>query len=219
MPLDSTTCFTGAVSCGDMLRSAFRPAALPASDRGRRDCWRHCQSLAFGSRRKLRRRCCSPVSTRVFPSRTIKYMEAAAHGRQIQLSSSLPAHPIGVVAPAFKDLGDGVLGQSRGLDSRSISIPKVHRDEPSRLRRGQDRLWRRTRSPIRQIETETHKAALMEFRKQVVETPAQARGRARPDGARRQGGDRIDRVRERHADERRPVHDARPHRPSRGVTA
>ncbi len=40
-----------------------------------------------------------------------------------------------------------------------------------------------------QIETETHKAALMEFSKQVGEKQPKLAGRTRPDGARRQGGD------------------------------
>jgi hypothetical protein len=64
-------------------------------------------------------------------------------------------------------LGAGILGKPRGFNAIAPHT-EGDRDEPSRLRRGKDRLWR-GKVANKQIETETHKAALMEFRKQVSE--------------------------------------------------
>ncbi len=82
---------------------------------------------------------------------------------------------------AVQGLAQGVLGQSRDLDRAARASRRViainHRDcGAAEIAYGKDKV------KPREVETETHRAALAEFRKQVGAAAAEAQGRDRPDG-------------------------------------
>jgi hypothetical protein len=101
-----------------------------------------------------------------FPEPTIRYME----GRHMvgQYSQfSIAGASIGVVAPVFKDWAPAFWG-NLASSIQLHRIPKViamnHRDcGAAKIAYGEAKVANRD------VETETHKAALMEFRKQVDE--------------------------------------------------
>ena len=101
-----------------------------------------------------------------FPEPTIRYMErrhmVGKYSQFIFAGAS-----IGVVAPAFKDWAQAFwenLAASMEIHSISKVIAMNHRDcGAAKIAYGEENVANR------QIETETHKAALMEFRKQVNE--------------------------------------------------
>ncbi len=101
-----------------------------------------------------------------FPEPTIRYMErrhmVGKYSQFIFAGAS-----IGVVAPAFKDWAQTFwenLAASMEIHSISKVIAMNHRDcGAAKIAYGEAKVANR------HIETETHKAALMEFRKQVNE--------------------------------------------------
>ena len=101
-----------------------------------------------------------------FPEPTIRYMERRHMVRQYSQFIFAGAS-IGVVAPAFKDWAKTFwdnLATSMEIHSISKVIAMNHRDcGAAKIAYGEEKVANR------QIETETHKAALMEFRKQVGE--------------------------------------------------
>ena len=122
-------------------------------------------SLAFGAEGNYEAMLLTCIDPR-FPEPTIKYMEGRHMSRQIQpvlLRRRFDRRGRARV----QDLGAGVLGQSRRLDA-AAPHPEViamnHRDcGAAKIAYGEDEVA----NP--KIETETHKAALMEFKKQVGE--------------------------------------------------
>jgi len=105
-----------------------------------------------------------------FPEPTIKYMEARhMQGKYSQFSFA--GASIGVVAPAFKTWAPA-FWDNLAASIQLHHIPKViamdHRDcGAAKIAYGEAKVANAT------IETETHKAALMEFKKQVKEKQPQ----------------------------------------------
>src|SRR3954463_9710877 len=101
-----------------------------------------------------------------FPQPTINYMKSRKMiGKYSQFTFAGAA--IGVVAPAFKDW-EKTFWDNLAASIQLHNIPKVialdHRDcGAAKIAYGAEKVANR------QVETETHKAALMEFRKQVTE--------------------------------------------------
>jgi carbonic anhydrase len=143
---------------------AFRPPALPSSDGGRR-MLAAMPTLAFAPKGKYEAMLLACIAPR-FPEPTIRYMErrhmAGQYSQFIFAGAS-----IGVVAPAFKDWAKTFwdnLDASIEIHSISKVIAMNHRDcGTAKIAYGDEKVVNR------QFETETHKAALMEFRKQVNE--------------------------------------------------
>jgi Putative carbonic anhydrase len=150
--------------CGDMLRARFDRrrflhltagagliAALPS-----------LALAAEGNHEAMLLTCIDPR----MPEPTIKYMESRhMSGKYSQFS--IAGASIGVVAPEFKDWTPAFWG-NLASSIQLHHIPKViamnHRDcGAAKIAYGEAKVANR------QIETETHKAALMEFRKQVGE--------------------------------------------------
>ena len=148
--------------CGDLLRVRFDRrrflhltvgalAAVPSLALG-----------AYGNYDAMLLTCIDPR----FPEPTIKYMEGRDMvGKYSQFS--IAGASIGVVAPAFKTCAPA-FWDNLAASMELHNIPKViamnHRDcGAAKIAYGADKVA----NP--QIETETHKAALIEFRKQVAE--------------------------------------------------
>jgi carbonic anhydrase len=148
--------------CGDLLRVRFDRrrflhltvgalAAVPSLALG-----------AYGNYDAMLLTCIDPR----FPEPTIKYMEGRDMvGKYSQFS--IAGASIGVVAPAFKTWAPA-FWDNLAASMELHNIPKViamnHRDcGAAKIAYGADKVA----NP--QIETETHKAALIEFRKQVAE--------------------------------------------------
>lgn len=154
----------GCACCADLLRnrfdrrrflqisaSAMAAAALP--------------SFAFAAEGKYEAMLLTCIDPR-FPQPTINYMKSRKMvGKYSQFTFAGAA--IGVVAPAFKDW-QKTFWDNLGASIQLHSIPKVialdHRDcGAAKIAYGADKV------ATPQLETETHKAAMMEFRKQVGE--------------------------------------------------
>jgi len=150
--------------CGDMLRARFnrrRFLHLTASA----GLAMALPSLVFAAEGNYEAMLLTCIDPR-FPEPTIKYMEGRHMvGQYSQFSFAGAA--IGVVAPAFKTW-EPAFWDNLAASIQLHHIPKViamdHRDcGAAKIAYGAEKVANA------QIETETHKAALMEFRKQVGE--------------------------------------------------
>jgi carbonic anhydrase len=156
--------FSTCTCCGDMLRARFDRrrflqlsagagllAALPA--------------LAFGAEGNYDAMLLTCIDPR-FPEPTIKYMESRNMvGKYSQFTFA--GASIGVVAPAFKTWAPA-FWDNLAASIQLHHIPKViamnHRDcGAAKIAYGAEKVANR------ESETATHKAALMEFKKQVAE--------------------------------------------------
>lgn len=163
--IQNTTVHPNACACcGDILRARFDrrrflhltagaslAAALP--------------SLAFAASGHYEAMLLTCIDPR-FPVPTATYMKHRhMTGKYSQFTFAGAA--IGVVAPAFKDW-ENTFWDNLAASIQLHNIPKVialdHRDcGAAKIAYGAEKVANRT------VETETHKAALMEFRKQVAE--------------------------------------------------
>jgi len=122
-------------------------------------------SLAFAAEGNYEAMLLTCIDPR-FPEPTINNMKSRSMvGKYSQFTFA--GASIGVVAPAFKDWAPA-FWQNLAASMELHHIPKViamnHRDcGAAKIAYGADKVANR------EIETETHKAALMEFRKQVAE--------------------------------------------------
>ena len=122
-------------------------------------------ALAFGAEGNYEAMLLTCIDPR-FPEPTIKYMEGRNMvGKYSQFSFA--GASIGVVAPAFKTWAPA-FWDNLAASIQLHHIPKViamnHRDcGAAKIAYGAEKVANKT------IETETHKAALMEFKKQVAE--------------------------------------------------
>jgi len=122
-------------------------------------------SLAFGAEGNYEAMLLTCIDPR-FPEPTIKYMEGRHMvGKYSQFTFA--GASIGVVAPAFKTWAPA-FWDNLAASIQLHNIPKViamnHRDcGAAKIAYGAEKVANPT------IETETHKAALLEFRKQVAE--------------------------------------------------
>jgi hypothetical protein len=176
---------TACTCCGDMLRIRFdrrrflhltAGAGLPAA----------FPSLAFGAEGNYEAMLLTCIDPR-FPEPTINYMKSRNMvGKYSQFTFA--GASIGVVAPAFKTWAPA-FWDNLAASMQLHHIPKViamnHRDcgaaKIARLWRGESgQCANRDRNP---------QGGADGIPQTGGRTPAQARGRARPDGARRQGGD------------------------------
>ena len=150
--------------CGDMLRARFdrRRFLHVAAGAGLIAAF---PSLAFAAEGNYDAMLVTCIDPRM-PEPTIKYMEGRhMAGKYSQFS--IAGASIGVVAPPFKDWAPAFWG-NLASSVQLHHIPKViamnHRDcGAAKIAYGAAKVA----NP--QIETETHKAALLEFRKQVAE--------------------------------------------------
>jgi len=161
---DTITHASGCSCCGDLLRTRFDrrrflhlsigaglAAALPSFS-----------LAAEGNYEAMLLTCIDPR----FPEPTIKYMSGREMiGKYSQFA--IAGASIGVVAPAFKDWSKA-FWDNLGASMQLHHIPKVialnHRDcGAAKIAYGADAVKDTA------AETETHKAALMEFKKQVGE--------------------------------------------------
>jgi len=122
-------------------------------------------SLAFGAEGNYDAMLLTCIDPR-FPEPTIKYMERR-HMRRKYSQFSFAGASIGVVAPAFKTW-EPAFWDNLATSIQIHHIPKViamnHRDcGAAKIAYGEAKVANA------KIETETHKAALMEFKKQVGE--------------------------------------------------
>jgi carbonic anhydrase len=150
--------------CGDMLRGRFdrrRFLQLSASA----GLIAAFPSLAFGAEGNYEAMLLTCIDPR-FPEPTIKYMEGRNMvGKYSQFSFA--GASIGAVAPAFKTWAPA-FWDNLAASIQLHNIPKViamnHRDcGAAKIAYGADAVKDKA------AETETHKAALMEFKKQVAE--------------------------------------------------
>ncbi len=150
--------------CGDMLRGRFdrRRFLHVAAGAGLIAAF---PALALGAEGNYEAMLLTCIDPR-FPEPTIKYMEGRHMvGQYSQFTFAGAA--IGVVAPAFKTWAVA-FWDNLAASIQLHHIPKViavnHRDcGAAKIAYGAEKVANK------QIETETHKAALMEFRKQVGE--------------------------------------------------
>jgi len=150
--------------CGDMLRGRFdrRRFLHVAAGAG---LIAAMPSLAFGAEGNYEAMLLTCIDPR-FPEPTIKYMEGRHMvGKYSQFTFA--GASIGVVAPAFKTWAPA-FWDNLAASIQLHNIPKViamnHRDcGAAKIAYGAEKVANPT------IETETHKAALLEFRKQVAE--------------------------------------------------
>ncbi len=150
--------------CGDMLRARFdrRRFLHRSAGAAMLAAFPSLAFAAYGNYDAMLLTCIDPR----FPEPTIKYMEGRDMlGKYSQFSFAGAA--IGVVAPAFK-AWEPAFWENLAASIELHSIPKViainHRDcGAAKIAYGEAAVA----NP--QIETETHKASLMEFRKQVAE--------------------------------------------------
>jgi carbonic anhydrase len=152
------------VCCGDMLRTRFdrRRFLHLTAGAGLMMAFPSLAYAAEGNYDAMLLTCIDPR----FPEPTIKYMEGRQMvGKYSQFTFAGAA--IGVVAPAFKDWSKTFwdnLAASIGLHHIPKVIAMNHRDcGAAKIAYGAEKVANA------QIETETHKASLMEFRKQVAE--------------------------------------------------
>ena len=157
-PLHASTC----ACCGDMLRARFDRRRFLHLTAGA-GLFAAFPSLAFAAYGKYEAMLLTCIDPR-FPEPTIKYMEGRNMvGQYSQFSFAGAA--IGVVAPAFK-AWEPAFWDNLAASIQLHSIPKViamnHRDcGAAKIAYGEAAVA----NP--EIETKTHKASLMEFRKQV----------------------------------------------------
>ena len=157
-PLARGTC----ACCGDMLRTRFDRRRFLHLTAGA-GLFAAFPSLAFGAYGNYDAMLLTCIDPR-FPEPTIKYMEGRHMvGKYSQFSFAGAA--IGVVAPAFK-AWEPAFWDNLATSIDLHSIPKViamnHRDcGAAKIAYGEAAVA----DP--KIETKTHKASLMEFRKQV----------------------------------------------------
>ena len=158
--LNSSTC----ACCGDMLRARFDRRRFLHLTAGA-GMLAAFPSLAFGAKGGYEAMLLSCIDPR-FPEPTIKYMERRHMvGKYSQFS--IAGASIGVVAPAFKTWAPA-FWDNLAASIELHRIPKViavnHRDcAAAKIAYGADAVKDKA------AETATHKAALLEFRKQVVE--------------------------------------------------
>ena len=150
--------------CGDMLRTRFDRRRFLHLTAGA-GILAAMPTLAFAAKGKYEAMLLACIDPR-FPEPTIRYMERRHMVRQYSQFIFAGAS-IGVVAPAFKDWAKTFwdnLATSMEIHSISKVIAMNHRDcGAAKIAYGEEKVANR------QIETATHKAALMEFRKQVNE--------------------------------------------------
>jgi hypothetical protein len=152
------------VCCADMLRSRFDRRRFLRMTAGA-GLLATFPSLAFGAEGHYDAMLLTCIDPR-FPEPTIKYMEGRDMvGKYSQFS--IAGASIAVVAPVFKDWAPAFWG-NLASSIQIHNIPKViamnHRDcGAAKIAYGADKVA----NP--QIETATHKTALMDFRKQVAE--------------------------------------------------
>jgi hypothetical protein len=150
--------------CGDVLRRRFDRRRFLHLGAGA-GLIAAFPSLAFAAEGNYEAMLLTCIDPRM-PEPTIKYMESRhMEGQYSQFSMAGAA--IGVVAPVFKDWAPAFWG-NLASSIQLHHIPKViamnHRDcGAAKIAYGAVKVA----NP--QIETETHKAALMEFKKQVAE--------------------------------------------------
>ena len=150
--------------CGDMLRARFdrRRFLHVAAGAGLIAAF---PPLAFGAEGNYDAMLLTCIDPR-FPEPTIKYMEGRHMvGKYSQFTFA--GASIGVVAPAFKTWAVA-FWDNLAASIQLHHIPKViavnHRDcGAAKIAYGAEKVANK------QIETETHKAALLEFKKQVAE--------------------------------------------------
>jgi hypothetical protein len=154
----------GCSCCGDLLRARFDRRRFLHLTAGA-GMLAAFPSLAFGAEGNYDAMLLTCIDPR-FPEPTIKYMEGRhMQGKYSQFSFAGAA--IGVVAPAFKTW-EPAFWDNLAASIQLHHIPKViamnHRDcGAAKIAYGEAKVA----NP--KIETETHKAALMEFKKQVAE--------------------------------------------------
>lgn len=150
--------------CGDMLRARFDRRRFLHLTAGA-GMLAAFPSLAFGAKGSYEAMLLSCIDPR-FPEPTIKYMERRHMvGKYSQFS--IAGASIGVVAPAFKTWAPA-FWDNLAASIELHRIPKViavnHRDcGAAKIAYGAEAVKDKA------AETATHKAALLEFRKQVVE--------------------------------------------------
>ena len=155
---DSCTC------CGDILRGHFDRRRFLQMSAGA-GLLAAMPSFAFGATGNYEAMLLTCIDPR-FPQPTINYMKKRHMvGKYSQFTFA--GASIGVVAPAFKSW-EPAFWENLAASMQLHHIPKViamnHRDcGAAKIAYGAEKVA----NP--QIETETHKAALMEFRKQVGE--------------------------------------------------
>jgi carbonic anhydrase len=150
--------------CGDMLRTRFNRRRFLQMTAGV-GLMAVAPSLAFGAEGNYEAMLLTCIDPR-FPEPTIKYMESRKMvGKYSQFTFA--GASIGVVAPAFKSWAPA-FWDNLAASIQLHNIPKViamnHRDcGAAKIAYGAEKVANA------QIETETHKAALLEFKKQVAE--------------------------------------------------
>ena len=148
--------------CGDMLRGRFDRRRFLHLTAGA-GLLAAFPTLVFGAEGNFDAMLLTCIDPR-FPEPTINYMKSRGMiGKYSQFTFA--GASIGVVAPAFKDWAN-TFWDNLAASIQLHHIPKViamnHRDcGAAKIAYGAEKVA----NP--QIETETHKAALMEFRKQV----------------------------------------------------
>ena len=150
--------------CGDMLRTRFDRRRFLHLTAGA-GLLAAFPSLAFGATGNYDAMLVTCIDPR-FPQPTLNYMRSRKMiGKYSQFTFA--GASIGVVAPAFKTWAPA-FWDNLAASIQLHHIPKViamnHRDcGAAKIAYGPEKVANR------QIETETHKAALMEFKKQVAE--------------------------------------------------
>jgi carbonic anhydrase len=150
--------------CGDMLRTRFDRRRFLNLTAGA-GLLAAFPSLALGAEGNYEAMLLTCIDPR-FPQPTINYMKKRQMiGKYSQFTFA--GASIGVVAPAFKTW-EPAFWENLAASMQLHHIPKViamnHRDcGAAKIAYGAEKVANK------QIETETHKAALMEFRKQVAE--------------------------------------------------
>ena len=155
---------TACTCCGDMLRTRFDRRRFLHLTAGA-GLLAAFPSLAFGAEGNYEAMLLTCIDPR-FPEPTINYMKSRNMvGKYSQFTFA--GASIGVVAPAFKTWAPAFwdnLAASMQLHHIPKAIAMNHRDcGAAKIAYGAEKV------ATAQIETETHKAVLMEFRKQVAE--------------------------------------------------
>jgi carbonic anhydrase len=154
----------GCTCCGDLLRARFDRRRFLHLTAGA-GLMMALPSLAFAAEGNYDAMLLTCIDPR-FPEPTMSYMKSRAMvGKYSQFA--IAGASIGVVAPAFKDWSKA-FWDNLAASIQLHHIPKViamnHRDcGAAKIAYGAEKVANA------QAETETHKAALMEFKKQVTE--------------------------------------------------